>query len=236
MDGEHKIIGPYENTANPQTIFYRLENRDYSECYVADSFTIRLMDTPTAYPPANITACDTNGTGTLSFDLSARDADVLNGQNPDLFEVSYFGSMEDAHGNLNELSKTAYTNTALQETLFARVQSRELEQCFDVVHFTLSVNELPRTHLEDTYVICPDSPDLILDGGDFETWEWTDELGTVLGTERIFDILDIGEYQLKVTATTNGVRCENTITFEVVSSEHRKILPIPWMGFQIGFP
>ncbi|MDL5514854.1 T9SS type B sorting domain-containing protein [Arenibacter sp. M-2] len=214
----NEIVGPYENIFKPQTIYYRLENNGYKECSITGSFSIHVLDTPTAHPSTDIVVCDVNGTSSFSFDLYVQDPVVLNGQDPNLYEIAYFNNMADANTNLNKLPKTSYINTAPQETLFARIQTKSLEQCFDVVSFTLTLNPLPQPNLEEICVICPDSPDLILDGGDFETWEWLDDQGTILSTDRIFEILDLGDYQLKVSASTNGVSCENIMYFEVVSS------------------
>lgn len=215
---QNEITNPYQNTLNLQTIYYRLENNDYTECFVTDSFTIEVITTPTAYPPTSIVVCDVNGTGSLSFDLSEQDEEILNDQDPNLFEITYFENLVDANNYQNILSKTSYLNNALQETIYARIQTKALEQCYDVISFTLTVNPLPQPNLEEIYVICPESPDLILDGGNFETWEWKDADGNILGLERAFEVPAIGEYSLTVGQVNNGVVCQNTLPFEVVSS------------------
>ena len=85
--------------------------------------------------------------------------------------------------------------------------------------------------MEERYVICPDSPDLVIDGGDFESWSWQDGDGAELSSNRIFDVLDLGEYQLTVSQTTNGYTCENSIAFEVVSSGAPESIAVEINGF-----
>ena len=85
--------------------------------------------------------------------------------------------------------------------------------------------------MEERYVICPDSPELVIDGGDFETWSWQVANGMELSSARTFDIEDLGEYQLTVSQTTNGITCENTAYFEVVSSGAPETLEVDLNGF-----
>lgn len=67
-------------------------------------------------------------------------------------------------------------------------------------------------------VVSPDSPELSIDGGDFEIWTWRSEDNTILSSTRNFDVPDLGNYSLMVTQTMNGLTCEKEIEFEVVSS------------------
>lgn len=212
------IVGLYENIASPQTVFYRIESIGNPNCYLTDSFMLEVDRIPVANIPAPIAVCDTNGTGTLTFDLSTKDAEVLGGQNTTNYTVSYFSSETDAMGNTNPLPKGAYTNTLLEETIYARIQNSSNPDCYDISYFEIYVYPLPQPDLEEQYVICPDSPELNIDGGDFESWSWRNENGTEIGTGQSIAIVALGNYTLTVTRTENGLICENTSEFEVVSS------------------
>jgi len=133
--------------------------------------------------------------------------------------------------NENPLSKTSYQNSNLNETLWARVQHNQLDFCYDVSSFNLIVNPLPQIDLEEQYVVCPDSPELVIDGGDFETWAWQDSNGTVISTQRNLQVLELGDYSLTVTQTTNGLACENTAVCNVVSSGAPETLVVDFNGF-----
>lgn len=210
--------GTYRNTTDPQTVYFRMENTNHADCYGTGSFQLQVFDTPTAHVPEPLIVCATDGTGIRTLDLSAQDAEVLDGQDPDGFTVLYFATQTDADTNSNALPKTGYTNTSARETLYARIQNNENEDCYDTASFELIINPWPQAQLEDTYVICPDSPELNLDGGDFESWSWRDESGMEIGTDRTLDITELGNYSLTVARTQNGVTCEGTVSFEVISS------------------
>ncbi len=208
----------YQNTANPQTLYFRMENTNNPDCYATGTFQLQVFDTPTAHVPEPLIVCDTEGTGILALDLSIKDTEVLDGQDPDDFTVTYFATQTDAEANVNALTKSAYTNTAARETLHARIQNNENEDCHDVTSFEFIINLRPELQLEETYVICPESPELNLDGGDFESWSWRNGNGREIGAGRILDITELGGYSLTVIEIRNGITCEGTVSFEVVSS------------------
>lgn len=212
------VAGTFQNTDNPQRVFYRIENSENAACFETASFVLEVFETPTAGIPLPIVACDENESGIKTFDLSVKDAEVLNGQNPNTFIVSYFASQNDADYNQNPLPKEAYTNSQLNETIYARLYNINGVDCFDTTKFEINLKPLPQPNLEETYVICPDSPELIIDGGDFETWSWRNDSGIELETARNISITDLGDYTLTVTHKTNDITCEKTIPFEVVSS------------------
>ena len=216
--GQNALTGSFDNTSNPQSIYYRIENNANNACFLTDSFALQVFETPTAYTPTAIIACDINETGTQTFDLSTKDIEVLGGQDTSIYEVVYFASADDAANNQNVLSKTSYQNTAVQEKIYARVHATTFPQCHDITSFSLQINPLPEPTLEETYVICPDSPDLTIDGGDFESWTWHDATGNSLGNERFIELAELGDYSVTVSQTSNGIRCEKTVFFEVVSS------------------
>lgn len=215
---QNAIIGNYQNSSNPQTIYFRLENSNNIDCYDVGSFEIQVYDTPTAYTPTDIIVCDDDETGRYSFDLSQKDVEVLNGQDGLAYEVSYHTTELEALNNENPLSKTNYQNSNLNEIVWARIQHSQLEYCYDVSSFNLIVNPLPQLNLEETYVICPDSPDLVIEGGSFETYEWRNADGIIVGNNPSLAITELGPYSLTVSQTTNGVVCENSTEFEVLSS------------------
>ncbi len=216
--GVNAIAGPYQNTSNPQTIYFRIKNNSNPSCSSTGNFTIQVFDEPTASQPTDIIICDTDETGRYQFDLSEKDSEVLNGQDNAIYEVSYHPSELDAMNNSNALSHTDHGNTQMNEIIYARVQHRQLMDCYAVNQLSLFVNLLPNPNLEEVYVICPDSPDLQIDGGAFESWEWRNGSGNILGNQQTQNIVELGNYSLTVTQTTNGVVCEKTVAFEVVSS------------------
>lgn len=215
---QNAISGDYGNSTNPQTVYFRLENSTNPNCFSVGSMDLKVFDFPTAHTPADIIVCDEGQTGSRTFNLALKDGEVLNGQDPSDFVVSYHATEQDAHSGEGHLSKGNYINTASSEVIYARVQQSQLASCYDVTSFNLMVNPLPQPLLEETYVICPDHPDLILDAGIFESYVWTDGQGNVIGSQQILEIHELGTYELMVTETQNGITCTNQVGFEVISS------------------
>jgi len=215
---QNPISGNYLNTENPQTIYFRLNNTQNTTCYATGSFDLEVFNVPTAYVPTNMVICAMDETGVNTIDLSQKDAEVLNGQDALSYEVSYHSSELDALHGERSLVKENYFNTAMSETIYARIQHRELVSCYDIIDFELTINPLPDPGLEEVYVICPDSPELILDAGIFESYLWEDENGSMVGNGQTIDITHLGKYTLTVSETQNGLSCSNTVGFEVLSS------------------
>ena len=164
---------------------------------------------------ATLVQCDLNSNGTALFDLSQVDVDILGDQNPLQYQVSYFADEMDAVNGQNALFKTEYQNKNLQETIYARVQSRVAGDCYALSQVSLKLLSLPEPDLEATYVVCPDKPDLTLDGGDFDNWLWMNGQGVILATTRIFQITEVGDYSLTVTNGLEGTSCDKAVYFQV---------------------
>ena len=212
------ISGNFQNATNPQTIYFRIENVGSTNCFVTDSFELEVFDNPIANQPSPYMVCDIEENGVQTFDFSTKDIEVLNGQDPNAYSVAYFGSQMDANTNQKPLSKTGYVNTLPQETIYARIQNIGNVSCYATTNFDLIVNPLPQPNLEEVYIICPDSPNLEIDGGTFESWSWKNAMGQEIGNQQMLRIATLGNYSLTVSQSANSLTCEETIYFEVVSS------------------
>jgi gliding motility-associated-like protein len=229
--GQNALALSFENVTNPQKLFARVANSANEACYFTTSFSLEVFINPIANTPAPIVVCDADQTGRAVFDLSVKDAEVLNGQGILDYEVSYYTSELDALTATNTLNKTNYTNSDLEEIIYVRIQQRSLDFCYDTTSFSLIINPLPQLALQETYVICPDSPDLVIDGGIFETYEWQNEANEVVGSGQQLAISELGMYTLAITETTNGMVCKNTATFEVFSSGAPESFTVDTSGF-----
>ncbi len=231
LANSNPISGPFTNTTNPQTLFYRIENATNTACFAIGNFEVEVFDTPTAHTPTPIIVCDTGETGIQTIDLSVKDTEVLGNQDASVYEVDYFGNLTDAVTAQNALPKNNYVNFFPQEMLYVRIQNHRFDACYELAELMLNIQALPQPNLQETYVICPDSPDLTIDAGDFETWSWRDAVGTDIGTGRMLEVADLGTYSLTVSQTQNGLICEKTVTFEVVSSGAPEDVNVTVEGF-----
>ncbi|MBT8316065.1 MAG: hypothetical protein HKP59_00400, partial [Lutibacter sp.] len=132
IDGTYKlIVGQTDICGNVSTL--------------EGEFSIKVFDVPTAYQPENIKECDIDNDGFSTFDLqNLKDSEVLNGQNPLNYKVSYFKNQSDADANINEIINP-YTNSSAfgLDTIIARIHNIKNPVCFDTRSFTIEVFETP---------------------------------------------------------------------------------------------
>lgn len=194
---------------------------------------IIVNDMPIAHEPNDVTYCFTDGLSETSFLLSQKDSEILNGQDPSIYNVGYFDTETDAENDTNPLPKNLSLDGS-DRTIFARVFNSLITECYAVVGFDFIAVPPPNITLEDRYVICPDSPELLLDPGDFDNYSWENAMGNMVGSERFFNVQDLGIYTLTVTETKNGVTCSNSQQFEVFSSGAPEEISVELDGFSDG--
>ena len=84
--------------------------------------------------------CEDNTDGFFDFDLTSRDSEVLNGQDPMVFDVTYHLSQADADANIGALV-SPYTNTSNPQTIYVRT-TNTVTGCYkSVVDFYIEVQE-----------------------------------------------------------------------------------------------
>ncbi|TGD58082.1 T9SS type B sorting domain-containing protein [Flavobacterium humi] len=139
ITGQGAIPNPnnYENTANPQTIYIRLENT-ITECFSTSEFTLKV--TPFLTPdPVNIAECDLDNDGFVTFNLAANNTGLING-NSDIV-VSYHPSANDA-----VVLPASYTNQAAftNETIWAKIRNT-VTGCYTYKPFDIIIKKIPNT-------------------------------------------------------------------------------------------
>jgi len=113
--GINPLVSPYLNITNPQQIFVRITNT-VTGCSISYiSFNIEEKDNPTANSdliPIDYTICDNfnDNDGFAQFDLTTQDVFVLDGQDQNIYGVTYYETQVDADLGINALS-TLYENT-----------------------------------------------------------------------------------------------------------------------------
>lgn len=156
ISGQFDLPLIYENTSNPQTIWMRFEDLD-TGCIGISSFEITVCQTPIAHSISNWFVCDDDGDGFYDFDLSSLKTAILNGQNGDFVDVSFYHSLEDVNNDVNHLS-AIHTNEIpfVDEEIFVRVENNIHTACFDSTSFHIKVFDTPiATQIED-WVVCVD--------------------------------------------------------------------------------
>jgi len=109
----------YTNLITPQTIYVRVEN-DTTGCFTVVDFDIIVNPLPLATSVADFIVCEVNFDGVNQFDLESKTAEVLNGQNPADFAVTYHATQADADALANPLV-SPYTNIANAQIIFVAI-------------------------------------------------------------------------------------------------------------------
>lgn len=107
------------------------------------------LNAPTAYR-----LCDINSDGVETFDLTAKDAEVLGGLDPALYSIAYFQSQTNAIANINALDAPAYTNTSFPQVIWARVWENADPSNYGTTSLTLLLQALPDATLTVSPDIC----------------------------------------------------------------------------------
>lgn len=211
----------YNYTNTVETLFVRVEYST-TNCYAVHPFQLVVNPRPTANQPNDLMACDDDFDGITSFNLSAQDALVLNGQNPADFAISYFNSEINAIQNNLALS-TEYVGFD-SELIYARVENISTG-CYDITEFSLIVNPLPNVDIEDQ-VLCLDNLPLQVSA---DTYNPTDTyLWSTNETTEAIEITEFGTYSVTVTSEFG---CEITNTFNVTESESAVIDVVETIDF-----
>jgi gliding motility-associated-like protein len=224
--GNNPLTSPYSNITNPQQIFVRITNT-ITGCSISTiSFNIEEKNNPTAnsdLTPIDYTICDNfnDNDGFAQFDLSTQDILVLDGQDQNIYGVTYYETQIDADLGINALS-TLYENTQNPQVIYARVDDITATNtiCYATTNITLNVNLLPEFSLDNFYVLCVNNNGTeivappLLDTGlsvlDF-TFEWRQN-GTVItgayGSSYL--VTQAGDYN--VIVTDNITNCQRTVS------------------------
>ena len=108
--------------------------------------TIVISAVPTATQPLDILICDNDNNGLHTFDLTTRNAAILNGQDASQYLIRYFANATDYANNLPIAYPNAYPNVTAyqQQTIIAEVYNKDNPDCKTTTTFTIDVFDMPR--------------------------------------------------------------------------------------------
>ncbi len=153
----------FNNTvANEQTIYVSVVNKLNPVCNATTSFKVVVNPIPHIFPTNDIKLCDTNNDGFMSFDLTLKNASILNGQDATLFDFKYF-----TDAALTQEITSPYTNKTAYapETIYVQINNKSNSICGASTSFVIQVFESPKPALATNIPnlsVCDDN----LDGND----------------------------------------------------------------------
>src|SRR5690606_27766609 len=130
--GSNPIATPdaYPFNGTSQTIWVRVENGD-GDCHAIASFEISFASAVATPPSRPHVVCDQDGDGEETVDLEAVfTLDILNGQNPIRYTVTYHETQADAEAGINAVPNLFLVTTS-PVTLYARVEYGTNSGCYD---------------------------------------------------------------------------------------------------------
>lgn len=139
-DFVNQIIEPnsYVNITTPQNVFVRITDSSTGN-YDTTNFIIEVLPLPTIADISPLEACDDSFGATndwiAEFDLTSKTEQILDGQDPALYTVSYHQTLVDAQ-NYTFLLPNLYVNLSNPQTIFVRV-TNEVTGCYNTNTFDL---------------------------------------------------------------------------------------------------
>ena len=118
----------------------------------------------TANQPTDYQLCDdsTDGddaNGFATFDLTIKITEILNGQNPSQFEVTFFETLVAAQSNTEQITNpNSYVNSSPSiQTIFARLTDIDDSSDFDTTTFSIIVNPIYLVSPVTDFYTCDDT-------------------------------------------------------------------------------
>ena len=143
--GTNSLPNPYYNTTpNLETIFVRIENIAYPDCFNTTSFNLIVNIIPDAFD-TTLFQCDEDGNpdGFTLFNLTEAN-DALTGGIADR-STKFFLTPLDAQNNTNEIDGTSFNNTISPQIIYVQVVN-DNTGCFRVSQLTLDVTATDATN------------------------------------------------------------------------------------------
>jgi gliding motility-associated-like protein len=142
--GANVLPNPYYNTTpNLETIFVRIENIVYPDCFDTASFNLIVNIIPDAFN-TTLFQCDEDGNpdGFTLFNLTEAN-DALTGGIADR-STKFFLTLADAQNDTNEIDGTSFSNTISTQIIYVQVIN-DSTGCFRVSQLTLDVTATDAT-------------------------------------------------------------------------------------------
>ncbi len=147
QNNTNPILTPINNSSNPQTIYFRVEDVD-TGCLAFSNFNLVVNPLPQIQAPTPLEACADASNLTAEFDLTTKDAEITNGQAN--LSVSYHESQTDADSGIDPIV-SPFTNNGTPDTVYVRVIDTNTG-CVNTTTLTLIVNPNPEVTLTTTII------------------------------------------------------------------------------------
>ncbi len=143
----------YTNTNTPQTIYIRVTN-DTTGCYTIVELELIVNPVPDVIAVPDLIECELSTDGFFAFDLDSKTDEILNGQDPAIFSVTYHATQADAQTGINVLI-SPYTNLINPQQIFVNITDTTTGCDIATLSFNIEVQEGAIANmLANEYMIC----------------------------------------------------------------------------------
>ena len=131
------------SSSGGQTIYIKIFNTVSGNfCDAVYPFDLIVTNAVVATPPNPISVCEGQGGTNYTFTNSTTN-EVLNGQSPANYTVTYYNSVGEASSGTNPITSITIPNGTTAVTIGIRIQDNSNPNCFDVTLVTITINPLP---------------------------------------------------------------------------------------------
>lgn len=204
-------VSPLGNSyvsAGNQTVFVRINNPT-TGCYIIKSFDLSVVNPPVASQPIQYSRCaNVNNPDGQWFVLSTLIDDILDGQSPEIYNVTFHTTQANAQNGTAPFNNTNYfSGTA---TIYAAVTLQTDSACRSVTPINLVVNPLPLVDDLEDVITCESYTLPALTNGNYFTGP--DGSGTPLFAG---DIITVTQTIFIYNSTNTVPACDNESSFQV---------------------
>ncbi len=216
-------IGPiYQNGTPTEEIWVRAVSDQ--GCENISNFFIRAVGANLGDVPPMVSCEDDDmvvGDGNGLFDLVQKEIDIRNDFGLDAtISLRFYPTLLDAELELNEILQVA-DYISPQTNIWVRAEGGT-GNCQGIEQVALIVNDLPQPVVEPEYIICFNeigNDSITIDPGTFDGYLWVNEdTGETIGTSQFITISQSGNYSITATNIENGLACDHTENFTVLTS------------------
>ncbi len=149
--GINELVSPYTNTANPQTIYARIERAN--GCSDITTFDLEI-GSPIIMTPEDVVFC--SYTSTVFYQLDTIIPELID--DPEGYIFSYHYTESDANNNTNPIGRNVdVTETPI--TIYVRVTDENDALCFAITFFQISLNRIKLASQAEGFISCDDNDD-----------------------------------------------------------------------------
>jgi len=187
------------------------ENCDATHTTISESAFVDILPPMPINLPANLSVCAFPGV----VDLSANEPIILNGANPDDYEISFYTNFNDAQDSAaNYITNTFDYSFSVNQTIYVRVQNVTTTGCAEILSFDITLNtpSAPEAEANQTFINGETLANIEISGTDIK---WYSDAEATLSLP-ITTVLS--NNQTYYATQTNGQGCESAATAVTMSN------------------